>query len=142
MLTPRGPDLAQTQPAPSSSSRKSHKRKSLDDEDSDSGREVEKSAKQSAKKAKKDNPKKDPPKTKPGDVGLTMSGESFIELGKQKRASISEFKGVPYLNIREYYGPPGDEKPGKKGIALSREQWNVLKANMDILDRHFNEVGK
>ena len=30
-------------------------------------------------------------------------------------ASVSEFRGKKYVNIREYYDADGDLKPGKKG---------------------------
>lgn len=29
--------------------------------------------------------------------------------------SVSQFKGKPYINIREYYDDNGVQKPGKKG---------------------------
>ena len=29
--------------------------------------------------------------------------------------SVSQFKGKPYINIREYYDDHGVQKPGKKG---------------------------
>jgi hypothetical protein len=43
-------------------------------------------------------------------------------LGKKKRATVRSFKGTDLLDIREFYGADGDEKPGKKGISLTREQ--------------------
>lgn len=46
-----------------------------------------------------------------------------------KKASVSEFRGKKYVNIREYYldKASGEEKPGSKGIALNKEQWEELK---------------
>jgi Transcriptional Coactivator p15 (PC4) len=35
---------------------------------------------------------------------------------------VRSFKGVPLIDIREFYGAEGDEKPGKKGISLTLEQ--------------------
>ncbi|KAH7821070.1 putative Transcriptional Coactivator p15 (PC4) [Monocercomonoides exilis] len=59
-----------------------------------------------------------PPKRKEPDVW---------ELGNQKRISISEFKGKYYVDIREFYtDPAGDLKPGRKGISLKPEQWDLL----------------
>ncbi|KAL1705288.1 transcriptional Coactivator p15-domain-containing protein [Schizophyllum commune] len=64
---------------------------------------------------------------------------NYVDLGGKKRASASEFKGQRYINIREYYvdKASGEEKPGKKGIALNAEQWKVFKQNIDTLDELF-----
>lgn len=39
---------------------------------------------------------------------------------------VREFKGMILIDIREYYETAdGEMKPGKKGIALNSEQWEV-----------------
>eukprot|EP01112_Ceratiomyxa_fruticulosa_P007512 TRINITY_DN1954_c0_g1_i1.p1 TRINITY_DN1954_c0_g1~~TRINITY_DN1954_c0_g1_i1.p1 ORF type:complete len:118 (-),score=43.76 TRINITY_DN1954_c0_g1_i1:103-456(-) len=59
----------------------------------------------------------------------------FFDLGKNKRVSINQFKGVHYVDIREFYtDKSGETKPGKKGIALNEEQWNELKRQMADID--------
>ncbi|KAL1696331.1 transcriptional Coactivator p15-domain-containing protein [Schizophyllum commune] len=71
---------------------------------------------------------------------LKQDGDmEYVDLGGKKRASASEFKGQRYINIREYYvdKASGEEKPGKKGIALNAEQWKVFKQNIDTLDELF-----
>jgi hypothetical protein len=75
-------------------------------------------------------------------VNTSSVGESYIALGKSKRATVSAFgKGV-YLNLREYYvdKASGEEKPGKKGITLTLEQWETLKEHADEIDRAFSAI--
>lgn len=38
------------------------------------------------------------------------------------------------VDIREYYTKDGKDQPGRKGIALQKEQWEALKDNMDTID--------
>ena len=61
-------------------------------------------------------------KERQGKILMTTSGEKYIDLGKKKRATVREFKGTVFLDIREYYGADDQEKPGKKGISLTLEQ--------------------
>ena len=55
-------------------------------------------------------------------IHTNAEGDKYIDLGKKRRAVVRSFKGMSLLDIREYYGPEGDEKPGKKGISLQLEQ--------------------
>lgn len=61
-----------------------------------------------------------------------MKEDKFFSLGERRRVTISEFKGSLVVDIREYYDSSGGgggvemEKPGKKGISLSREEWQDL----------------
>ncbi|KAF8444549.1 transcriptional Coactivator p15-domain-containing protein [Boletus edulis BED1] len=66
-------------------------------------------------------------------------GEKYVELGKKKRAAVRPFKGQVFVDIREFYGADGDEKPGKKGISLSVEQWEALKQSISTIDSFFAE---
>ena len=38
------------------------------------------------------------------------------------------------MDIREFYNDKGEMKPGKKGIALSKENWNKLKDYINVID--------
>ncbi|KAF5393287.1 hypothetical protein D9757_000602 [Collybiopsis confluens] len=72
--------------------------------------------------------------TKGSSMKKNSEGDYFIDLGKNKRATIRTFKGSTGVDIREYYGSSeGDMKPGKKGIYLTTDQWEALKsAQLDI----------
>ncbi|PCH43594.1 PC4-domain-containing protein [Wolfiporia cocos MD-104 SS10] len=75
-------------------------------------------------------------------VKANDEGEKYIDLGKKRRATVRSFKGTVFLDIREYYGAEGDEKPGKKGISLSLEQWQSLKNASDAIDTLFKKMTK
>ncbi|OAP65468.1 hypothetical protein AYL99_01440 [Fonsecaea erecta] len=53
-------------------------------------------------------------------------GNTFWEISKARRVTLSEFKGKQLVNIREYYEKDNDWLPGKKGISMSIEQYSAL----------------
>ncbi|XP_022648729.1 activated RNA polymerase II transcriptional coactivator p15-like [Varroa jacobsoni] len=62
--------------------------------------------------------------------------EDTFELSKMRQVSVSDFKGKLFVNIREYYEDSnGETRPGKKGIALSIDQWEKLKEHMVDIDK-------
>ena len=60
---------------------------------------------------------------------------SLFQIGKLRFISVSQFKGKPYINIREYYDDHGVQKPGKKGISLPGDQWDKLKTLINQVDK-------
>jgi hypothetical protein len=56
--------------------------------------------------------------------------------------SVSEFRGKPLVNIREYYEANGKLLPGKKGVSLSTDQWEQLKKFIDKIDNDIKNVSK
>ncbi|KAF9049776.1 transcriptional Coactivator p15-domain-containing protein [Panaeolus papilionaceus] len=77
-----------------------------------------------------------------GMVKVNGEGDKYIDLGKKKRAVVRSFKGMALLDIREYYGAEGEEKPGKKGISLSLDQWKELKDASETIDKLFSQLKK
>jgi len=70
-------------------------------------------------------------------------GKTEWELGKMRKVSLNEFKGRVLVDIREFYSDAGgDIKPGKKGISLSPEQWEALKAAIPKVDAALKKKGK
>lgn len=61
------------------------------------------------------------------------SGKQFrLELSNLKIASVSEFKGKPLLDLRNYFTTKdGETKPTQKGISLTAEQWLALLEKKD-----------
>ncbi|KAF9566752.1 PC4-domain-containing protein [Agrocybe pediades] len=73
-------------------------------------------------------------------VKTSADGGKYFDLGKKKRASVRSFNGAALLDIREFYESAGEEKPGKKGISLNFEQWQVLKEGMATIDQLFADL--
>ena len=53
-------------------------------------------------------------------------GAIAFALDDKKRVTIRKFKGMTLVDIREFYDAEGVKKPGKKGIALTSDQWRVV----------------
>lgn len=64
-----------------------------------------------------------------------------MDLGRKKRATVRAFKDTPLLDIREFYGADGDEKPGKKGISLNLAQVGILTSYFTKSGNLFIAVG-
>jgi len=56
----------------------------------------------------------------------------MIEIGKNIRIGVSEFKGKKYIGIRKYYkSESGEMKPGKNGISMSENDWREFTEKFD-----------
>ena len=62
--------------------------------------------------------------------------DGFFSLSEFKKVSATTYKGLSLVNIREYYLADGEEKHGKKGIALRVNQWNTLRDMIPTIDAH------
>ncbi|KAJ7096291.1 transcriptional Coactivator p15-domain-containing protein [Mycena epipterygia] len=79
------------------------------------------------------------------DVQSTPDGEKYIDLGKNKRATVRSFKGTTLIDIREFYADKesGELKPGKKGISLGvDQQWETLQRVGKTVDQLIAELKK
>lgn len=60
-----------------------------------------------------------------------MAEDKFFELQNNRRVTVREFRGRTLVDIREFYEQDGKKLPGKKGIALTKPQWETLLENID-----------
>ncbi|XP_061870761.1 activated RNA polymerase II transcriptional coactivator p15-like [Colius striatus] len=76
-----------------------------------------------------------PPKVTEKPSGQSSEEEGMFQIGNMRYVSVSCFKGKVLVDIREFYtDKEGGRKPGRKGIALSAEQWNQLKEIIPQID--------
>ncbi|GLJ37891.1 hypothetical protein SUGI_0770900 [Cryptomeria japonica] len=57
------------------------------------------------------------------------------ELSQYRKVVVRMWQGKVYVDFREFYTKDGKQLPGKKGISLSLEQWEVLRNHMDEVDK-------
>lgn len=56
-----------------------------------------------------------------------------LDLSKNRKVSVSSYQGRLMVDFREYFDKDGVLTPGKKGIALTIPQWNLVKENMPLV---------
>ncbi|XP_003389148.1 PREDICTED: activated RNA polymerase II transcriptional coactivator p15-like [Amphimedon queenslandica] len=65
--------------------------------------------------------------------------EELIPLSAKRFVNVRTFKGRIMIDIREYYvNDDGENRPGKKGISLSVDQWEKLKEAMETIDERIH----
>ncbi|KAA1474281.1 PC4-domain-containing protein [Dentipellis sp. KUC8613] len=104
-----------------------------DGEESSGDEQVPLSKRVSSKKNATSEPKEDEEESKVM-IRTNTEGDKYIDIGKKKRVTVRKFKGNVLIDIREYWGEEGDEKPGKKGISLSGDQWKSLTEAAQAID--------
>ncbi|KAJ9177858.1 hypothetical protein P3X46_013021 [Hevea brasiliensis] len=57
------------------------------------------------------------------------------EISKNRRVTVRNWQGKVWIDIREFYLKDGKQLPGKKGISLSVDQWNVLRDHVEEIDK-------
>ncbi|KAI0494401.1 hypothetical protein KFK09_024535 [Dendrobium nobile] len=63
------------------------------------------------------------------------SGDIVVcELSKGRRVTVRNWQGRIVVDIREFYFKDGKELPGKKGISLPLDQWEVLRDHIDEIN--------
>lgn len=74
----------------------------------------------------KEEKKEKSPKKQTEESDTEDDNKSEWQLSKNRKISINKFKGKMLIDIREYYEAGGEMKPGRKGISLTCEQWEIL----------------
>ncbi|OMO56034.1 Transcriptional coactivator p15 [Corchorus capsularis] len=62
-------------------------------------------------------------------------GIVVCEISKNRRVTVRNWNGKIWVDIREFYVKDGKQLPGKKGISLSLDQWNVLRDHAEEIDK-------
>lgn len=72
-----------------------------------------------------------------------QDNEYYFDLGKKRRLTIRKWKGSCYVDIREFYeDSDGEQRPGKKGISLSVDQWKTLMQLQDFVEQEISKLNK
>ena len=61
----------------------------------------------------------------------SSDNEMVAEIGGNKRVTVQKYDGKPMVHVREYYEKDDKFLPGFKGIALLKDQWQILVENVD-----------
>ncbi|KAK9950182.1 hypothetical protein M0R45_005683 [Rubus argutus] len=82
-----------------------------------------------------------PKKTAKRDSSDDSSDDIVVcEISKNRRVTVRNWNGKVIVDIREFYVKEGKQLPGKKGISLPMDQWNVLRSHVEEIDKVVNET--
>uniref|UniRef100_A0ACD5ZFR9 Uncharacterized protein n=2 Tax=Avena sativa TaxID=4498 RepID=A0ACD5ZFR9_AVESA len=76
---------------------------------------------------------------KDGPSGGTDDGTVVAQISKNKRVSVTNWSGMPMVDVREFYVKDGKDLPGRKGISLTMDQWKILRDNIKAIDDAIKE---
>ena len=70
------------------------------------------------------------------------NGDTFFELSSDRRVTVNQWQGNTRVDIREFYEREGKMLPGKKGLSLTLDQFNILKGFIEdgTLDEIIQEL--
>jgi hypothetical protein len=93
------------------------------------------SSKKGSKRARSDGEGADPI-VKKAKNSINNMEEIVFSFATMRKVTVGMFKGKLLVNIREYYNDKdtGEEKPGMKGVALSKEQWISFFSQKDAIN--------
>ena len=63
-----------------------------------------------------------------------ISDATVCVLGRDRRVTVDIFNGSVIIGIREFYEKDGAKLPGKKGISLSKDQWELVTRHEDLIE--------
>ena len=63
-----------------------------------------------------------------------ISDATVCVLGRDRRVTVDIFNGSVMIGIREFYEKDGAKLPGKKGISLSKDQWELVTRHEDLIE--------
>lgn len=84
-----------------------------------------------------DNSKKSASSSSPiKSKATTSSEEPTFEISGKRRVTVRKYRSSILIDIREYYEDKasGEDRPGKKGISLTRDQYEKLKELLPEID--------
>ncbi|XP_027181520.1 RNA polymerase II transcriptional coactivator KIWI-like [Coffea eugenioides] len=83
-----------------------------------------------------EEPNKRPKKSSKADDSDDAADDIVVcEISKNRRVSVRNWQGRVVVDIREFYVKDGKQLPGKKGISLTMDQWNLLREHVDEIDK-------
>ncbi|XP_065874185.1 RNA polymerase II transcriptional coactivator KIWI-like [Euphorbia lathyris] len=87
--------------------------------------------------ASDDNSAGQAPPKKASKVDSSADPDSIVvcEISNNRRVTVRTWQGKVWVDIREFYVKDGKQLPGKRGISLSVDQWNVLRGHVEEIDK-------